>query len=274
MGMSCGVFPSGNTGILPLRCAQRQNDGERIQQMPPKVSAVIFDAGNTLVFPRIDLIAPILRRLGYNATVDDFYHAERIGKRKLDEWLWPLLRNGNTPRRADYYYWTEYLRALVERVRVPKEKQQEVGLQLAEGFKEIHIWSHVFPETPAYLETLRRRGYLLGIVSNSLGLIESQLRRVDLARYFEFIIDSHFVGVEKPHPEIFRLALSRCGCEPAEAVFVGDLYSTDVGGAQNAGFHGVLMDWVGAYPEAESPRITSLPELDSILTSLENKARS
>src|SRR5579875_2701195 len=214
--------------------------------MPQKLRAILFDAGNTLLFPRLDLIVPILTRLGYRATVDDFYHAERIGKRKLDEWLWPLLHNGNTPRRADYYYWTEYLRALVERLDVPKDRQPEVGLQLAEGFKEIHIWSHVFPETPAYLETLRQRGYLLGIISNSLRLIESQLGRVDLAR-------------------------SRRGCEPAETVFVGDLYSTDVGGAQNAGFHGVLMDWVGAYPEAESPRITSLPELDPILASLENR---
>src|SRR5579884_1197304 len=156
---------------------------------------------------------------------------------------------------------------------VGRPQRQAAGGRFAtrRGIKEIHIWSHVFPETPAYLETLRQRGYLLGIISNSLGLIESQLGRVDLARYFEFIIDSHFVGVEKPHPEIFRLALSRCGCEPAETVFVGDLYSTDVGGAQNAGFHGVLMDWVGAYPEAESPRITSLPELDPILASLENR---
>lgn len=241
--------------------------------MSAKIRAILFDAGNTLIFPRLDLIVPILSGLGYAATVQDFYEAERLGKRKLDEWLWPLLRGGAAPRSADYYYWTEYLRALARLVRVPEEKQVEVMMQVAEGFKQISIWSHVFPETASYLETLRRRGYRLGVVSNSLGLIEAQLRSVNLASHFQFIIDSHLVGVEKPHPEIFRMALERGGDEPSGTVFVGDLYSTDVGGAQNAGLKGVLMDWVGAYPQVDSLRINSLPDLDRILALWETTER-
>lgn len=233
------------------------------------IRAILFDAGNTLIFPRLDLIAPVLSRLGYSATVEDFYQAERIGKRQLDDWLWPLLRSGETPRKADYYYWTEYLRALAGIARVPTEKQVDVMLEVAEGFKQISIWSRIFPETSSYLESLRRRGYRLGVISNSLGLIEAQLHGVNLAGHFEFIIDSHLVGVEKPHPEIFRMALERCGHEPEETIFVGDLYSTDVGGAENAGLKGVLIDGVGAYPQARSPRINSLPELDRILASWE-----
>jgi len=235
-----------------------------------KIRVLLFDAGNTLIFPRVDQLARELSGLGYNATPEDFYRAERIGKRKLDEWLWPLLREGRTPRNADFFYWTEYLRALVEIVGVPEEKQPEVGRRMGEGFKEISVWSRVFPETPEYLQTLRKRGYTLGVISNSLGLIEAQLERAGLAGHFEFILDSHWVGVEKPHPDIFKKALDRSGCAASEAVFVGDLYSTDVGGARNAGLHGVLIDWVGAYPEAESPRIASLPELDRVLAALEN----
>lgn len=232
-----------------------------------KTRAVLFDAGNTVVFPRVDVLASTLTSLGYPAQADDFYEAERKGKRQLDEWLWPQIRGGNVPTKADFYYWAEYLRALVERVGVPEAKQQEVALQLAEGFKEITTWSRVFPGAINYLHALRQRGYILGIVSNSLGLIERQLKEVGLAACFEFILDSHFVGVEKPSPEIFRLALAQSGCEPHEALFVGDLYSIDVGGAENAGLTGILIDWVGAYPEATAPRITSLPELDAILES-------
>lgn len=213
-------------------------------------------------------MAAILAAEGYPAQVDDFYEAERKGKQRLDEWLWPQIRAGKAPAKADFYYWTEYLRALVEGVGVPEEKQQAVALQLAEGFKEITTWSHVFPGSMEYLSDLRRRGYALGVISNSLGLIERQLNSVGLAPCFEFIIDSHFVGFEKPSPEIFRLALERARCEPSEAVFVGDLYSTDIGGAENAGLTGVLIDWVGAYPQASVPRITVLSELDSVLASL------
>lgn len=236
-----------------------------MQNKRKKTRAVLFDAGNTVLFPRVDLMAAILTRMGYPATVDDFYQAEREGKRRLDDWLWPQIRSGNVPTKADYYYWTEYLRALVERAGVPEARQQAVALELAEGFKEITTWSRVFPGAVDYLQALRRRGYILGVISNSLGLIERQLNAVGLAPCFEFILDSHYVGFEKPSPEIFRQALAACGAEPSEAVFVGDLYSTDVGGAENAGLAGVLMDWVGAYPDAPAPRITNLPELDAFL---------
>jgi FMN phosphatase YigB (HAD superfamily) len=56
--------------------------------------------------------------------------------------------------------------------------------------------------------------------------------------------------------------------EASEAVFVGDTYATDVGGAQLAGLTGVLMDSVGAYPDADCPKISSLPELARILEGL------
>lgn len=236
-----------------------------MQNKRKKTRAVLFDAGNTVVFPRVDLMAAILNRLGYPATMDDFYQAEREGKQRLDDWLWPQIRSGNVPAKADYYYWTEYLRALVERVSVPEAKQQAVALELAEGFKEITTWSRVFPGAVDYLKSLRQRGYRLGVVSNSLGLIERQLNAVGLAECFEFILDSHYVGFEKPSPEIFRLALAQSGAEPSEALFVGDLYSTDVGGAENAGLTGVLIDWVGAYSQVHVPRITALHELDALL---------
>ncbi len=239
-------------------------------QRRKKIRAVLFDAGNTLIFPRVDRIARTLTSLGYRASVEDFYRAERAGKRKLDEWLWPQLNEGRAPRRADYYYWAEYLRALVEIVGVPEKKRAEVATEIGEGFKDIKAWSRMFDGTSDYLRALRGRGYFLAVISNSLGLIEAQLERVSLAQHFRFILDSYWVGIEKPHPDIFKQALGRCGMEPAQAVYVGDLYSTDVGGAHGAGLHGVLMDWVGAYPRAASPRITSLPELDGVLTRIEN----
>lgn len=233
--------------------------------MQRKIRAILFDAGNTVVFPRVDLLAVELTRLGYPAGPEDFYQAEREGKRKLDKWLWPQLRAGRAPRRADYYYWTEYLRALVVRVGAPESRQMEVATAIGEEFKRVATWSLVHPGTREYLQTLARRGFVLGIVSNALGQIEAQLNAAGLAPCFKFILDSYIVGVEKPHPEIFRLALERCGLEPSEALFVGDLYSTDIGGAQNAGMGGVLMDRVGAYPDAAVARIKSLPELDSAL---------
>jgi len=229
-----------------------------------QLRAIFFDAGNTLIHPRVEELARDLTEQGYPATSEDFWVAERAGKAKLDGWL--QIRQGKLPRAIEHYYWREYLQALMDRIRAPESEREHLMRHVAERFGDITLWSNVFPETAPFLEALRAGGYYLGVISNSNGTIEEQLRRVDLVRHFDTVLDSALVGVEKPHPEIFRMALARARVEAAEALFVGDTYAIDVGGAQLAGLRGVLIDRVGAYPDASCPRITALPDLDQILT--------
>jgi putative hydrolase of the HAD superfamily len=235
---------------------------------PRRIRAVFLDAGNTLVFPRLEVIITDLKEHGRSATPEDFYAAERLAKRKLDDWLWPQVRGGEVPRQIDYYYWSEYLHELTRRLGAPENERGELIKRLIESFQNIHLWSRVMPDTPAFLEWLVAQGYFLGVISNSTGTLEGQLVRLGLARYFQAILDSAIVGIQKPHPGIFKLALECAAVEGSEAVFVGDTYATDVGGAQLAGLTGVLMDSVGAYPDATCPRISSLPELEGILEGL------
>jgi putative hydrolase of the HAD superfamily len=234
----------------------------------PRIRAVFLDAGNTLVFPRLEVIIADLREDGYSATPEDFYAAERLAKQKLDDWLWPQIRTGEVPQQIDHYYWREYLREFTRRLGTPERTPGALTRRLIERFQDLQLWSRVMPDTPAFLEWLVARGYYLGVISNSIGTLEGQLVRLGLARYFQAILDSAIVGIQKPHPGIFKLALQRAGVEASEAVFVGDTHATDVGGAQLAGLTGVLMDSVGAYPDATCPRISSLPELKRILEAL------
>ena len=233
-----------------------------------RIRAVLFDAGYTLLFPRIEVVIADLREHGHAATPEDFYAAERLAKQKLDDWLWPMMRSGQVPEQIDYYYWSEYLREFMSRLGVSEEGRGELTRRLIENFQNIQIWSRVMPDTPAFLEWMLAQGYVLGVVSNSTGTLEGQLVRLDLARYFKAILDSAIVGIQKPHAGIFKLALERLGVQSSEAVFVGDTYATDVGGAELAGMTGVLIDAVAAYPNATCPRISSLPELKAILESL------
>ena len=233
--------------------------------MNSSIRAIFFDAGHTLVFPRVEELAQELTAQGFPATVEDFHAAERFGKQKLDEWLWPKLRSGDLPPMADYVYWAEYLRSLLEGIHAPHDKREALTRRLVDRFRDIAFWSKVYPETAPYLETLRSRGYHLGVISNSIGTMEQQLNRMGLAPYFSTILDSALVKVEKPNPAIFQMALDRAGLQASQAMFVGDIHSTDVGGARGAGLLGVLMDRVGAYSNPDCPRITSLPQLDPIL---------
>lgn len=238
--------------------------------MSSRLRAIFFDAGNTLVFPRVEAIAADLAAQGFPATVEDFSAAERAGKTRLDEWLWPQIRKLAAPvsRQVDLFYWEHYLAALMDRIRAPENERKRLSLRVAEGFRDITLWSKVFPETSPCLEALRAQGYFLGVISNSNGTIDEQLERVGLAPYFDAILDSGRVGVEKPHPEIFRLGLARARVPASEALFVGDSCATDIGGAQLAGLRGVLLDRVDAYPAAEVPRISALGELAQVLENL------
>jgi putative hydrolase of the HAD superfamily len=238
--------------------------------MARKIRAVFFDAGNTLIYPRLDEIAAGLTTDGHAATVEDFHIAERIGKARLDEWLWPQIRKGQVPRQVDPYYWGEYLSALVARLKAPESVRGELINRVVDRFKDITMWSKIFDDTVPFLQTLRQHGLYLGVISNSIGTMEQQLVRVGLAEHFDTVLDYAIVGVEKPHPEIFQIALSRAGVAASEAVFVGDTNATDVGGAQLAGLTGVLIDRVGAYPHADCPRIETLSDLGPILESIAN----
>ena len=238
--------------------------------MTSRIRALLFDAGNTLIFPRLDQAAEKLTALGYASTIEDFHAAERFGKARLDDWLWPQIRKGEVPRQIDHYYWGEYLAALMERVRAPEDERGQLMVRVANHFKDITVWSHILPDTPPYLKHLGEHGYTLGVISNSIGTMEEQLTRLGLAQYFDTVIDSAVVGVEKPHPEIFTIALNRLGVAAAEALFVGDTYSTDIGGARLAGLAGVLIDRVGAYPNAECPRVETISELDGVLENFRN----
>jgi putative hydrolase of the HAD superfamily len=227
--------------------------------------SIFFDAGNTLLYPRVDELALELTAAGFPATAEDFYQTEREAKKKLDAWLWPQLGSAGTLQ-ADKMYWLEYLRLLLERLKVPVDQHGVMTEQIIERFRDIRFWSRVFPDTEPSLQTLSAAGYTLGVISNSVGTIAEQLGRAGLACHFRFILDSAVVGVEKPDPAIFRMALDQAQVAAGEAIFVGDTYATDVGGAGQAGIRGVLIDRFGCYDDSvECPRITTLDELVEVV---------
>ena len=61
-----------------------------------------------------------------------------------------------------------------------------------------------------------------------------------LSEFFEAIVVSGEVGVKKPDPEIFRLALDKTGLSPSEVIYIGDT-AEDVEGAESAGITPILI---------------------------------
>jgi putative hydrolase of the HAD superfamily len=129
------------------------------------------------------------------------------------------------------------------------------------------------------LESLRDRGYSLGIVSNAGDDTDVQqlAQGFGITKYFDFILTSAGCSYRKPHPRIFELALSNWYCPPAEAVMVGDNLEADIRGAKEAGLYSI---WISrrAEPKTEDQdqvqpdaNIETLSELPGILDQLQTK---
>ena len=80
------------------------------------------------------------------------------------------------------------------------------------------------------------------------------------------IIDSGAVGVAKPDPRIFEMALTLAGTTAERAIHVGDAYQYDVLGARAAGIDPVLVDPYGLHANADCQRVASLVEVADLLT--------
>jgi putative hydrolase of the HAD superfamily len=125
-------------------------------------------------------------------------------------------------------------------------------------------WDQILPGTRESL--LRIQGqYSIAVISNSDGRIDAVLDRCGIRDCFASVTDSGNVGHEKPHPAVFEAALNQMKADPADSLYVGDLYSVDYVGARKAGMDAVLLDVSGAYRDKEFPRVASLAELQAWL---------
>jgi len=219
------------------------------------MKAILFDAGNTLVWLDHPFLVQLLAEAGITASEDDILGAEYEAKLVLDE----MVRSGTAgdDRKRGQVYFAEIFRTLgVEDADFPP-----YGERLFARHAERNLWSRVRENTIETLEELRRLGYRLGVISNADGRVEALLESLGLRPHFDFVIDSGVVGVEKPDPRIFHMGLERMGVEAHEAAYVGDIYEIDVVGARNVGMHTFLIDPLGRFTEEHGDRIRGIHEL-------------
>lgn len=78
-----------------------------------------------------------------------------------------------------------------------------------------------------YIEKLSEK-YDLALVSNFYGNLSAVLQDFGLGRCFRIVIDSSEVGIRKPDPQIFQLAIDKLNLKPEEITVIGDSYSKDI----------------------------------------------
>ncbi len=213
---------------------------------------IFFDVGNTLLFPnRARMLEPLPKEK--HPSLAAWQALERRTKKEFDQ--------GLISGRIDHgFWWTFHTHLLNELDAFDGAVRDELVVNTQNSAN----WDQILPGTRDALERIREQ-YAIAVISNADGKIDAVLQRCGICDCFACITDSGTVGLEKPNPAIFAAALRGMKADPAESLYVGDVYSVDYVGARNAGMQAVLFDVSGAYRGQEFPRVESLTELESWL---------
>lgn len=139
-------------------------------------------------------------------------------------------------------WWKRFLERFCEHLDAPPPSPFAAA-ELFHRFATAEAWE-VYPEVPGVLAGLQQAGLRLGIVSNWDPRLPDLLERLDLARYFDVVVYSSAVGVEKPDRRIFLHAVSRLRVQAGSTLHIGDSRLEDVEGALGAGLRALHIDRV------------------------------
>lgn len=124
---------------------------------------------------------------------------------------------------------------------IPLEKSLEVYRSFQrEVFTD---FVEVFPGIMELLETLKQKGYKMGLVtSRTKDTTWAGLKHYGMDKYFDVVITAGDTDKHKPDPEPILITLEKLGSAPEESLMIGDTMF-DLYCARNAGVKAVMVDW-------------------------------
>ena len=215
--------------------------------MPPPrlapIDAVVFDAYGTL-FDVNSAAARCREALGPQA---DAFSATWRRKQLEYSWLRSLMG-----AHADFWQLTaEALDYACERHAIADASLRQ---RLLETYRELSA----YPEVPAMLRAIRGAGFKTAILSNGApAMLQAAVAAADLAAQFDQVLSVEAVGVFKPHPSVYQLAVDRLGVAAARICFVSS-NGWDIAGAAHFGFRAV---WINRAREPRE-RLPAGPEIE------------
>ncbi len=202
------------------------------------LKVVIFDLGFTLI--NFEGIWPKALEESYRVLYTQLVEAGL----KLDE---QIFLSQYTRRIREYYeqrdtefieYTTEcVVRDLLSEFGYPDLPEKIVRPAINAMYGSTQQYWQIEPDTIQTLSMLKDLGYRLGLISNAGDDqdVQTLIDKAQIRHFFEQIIVSAAVGIRKPHPRIFQMAMDHFGTSPQEMAMVGDTLSADVYGANQMG---------------------------------------
>lgn len=217
------------------------------------IRACVFDAYGT-VFDYASAAARCRDELGEN-----FGRLTQLWRDKQLQYTW--LR-GLQGRHADFWQVTgDALDFALETLGVGTTA-------LRERLMELYLTLDTFPEVPRVLRQLKDAGMKIAILSNgSPQMLQAVVDGAGLGTLFDGVYSVEEVGVFKPHPKVYQLAVDRLGM-PVEAIA---FQSSNAWDAYAASAFGMKVVWCNRYaqrperlpgrPDAEIASLDALPAI-------------
>ena len=214
---------------------------------PFAVEAVVLDVGGVLLLPDPAVLREHLAGFGVCPSDDQCVVAHYVGMAAIDEL-----------GVADF---THANRAIAQFFGVERKDHDKAAAAIEAAYGTAFV---PIAGTGEQLGRLRAAGVAIAVVSNATGTVEEKLAQYGICAVpgrgdlpeVAVVIDSAVVGLEKPDPAIFALALEALGLGAERCVYVGDSVHFDVNGAVEAGLRPVhltvLTGCQGGHPHHRS----------------------
>lgn len=224
------------------------------------VDVVFLDAGGVLVVPNHEQICDRFAAAGFDVDPDLLFEAHYRGVHAIDT------------AQAKPEVFDDYHRAYAAHLGID-EASLLAAADVLQGLWQISgLWRQALPWAAEGLAAIAATGVPIVIVSNADGTVDQVLAATGLLQVGPgpgtevlAIVDSGAVGIAKPDPGIFHLALDIAGTTADRAIHVGDAYQYDVRGARAAGVRPVLVDPLGIRHDADCERVASLIDVVALI---------
>lgn len=226
------------------------------------VDLLCLDAGNTVIFLDHARLASLVERVGHRVAAEVLVKTEGEAKAlaetgDLVDVPWKFRD------RPGAIGWGKMVATIATRAGLDETRAADL-LDLAWPDHEArNLWCKVPAGLGEALDAIRAQGVKVAIISNSEGMLDRLFRDLGIDVHFDLVVDSGKVGVEKPDPRIFHIALERFDVPRDRALHLGDVFATDILGARAAGIRHALIDPFSHYTNRhpEVPRAPGAVEV-------------
>ena len=219
------------------------------------IKALFFDAVGTLFKVRGTvggIYAEVAGRYGVHASAPELDEGFKRGFKKIDRLVYE-----NFPReqwdQAEREWWFHLVHEVFSGLNRIPEPYETYFEDVYRTFQDPRSWE-IYPDVLEHLTILKKRGYIIGIISNFDRRIFPICNGLGLTECVDSIHLPRDVGAAKPDPRIFQAALTQHQLLPHQAVHIGDHPVEDVDGAKLAGLIPVLIERNGSQNGSEVVR--------------------